>query len=79
MNLKELILKANQNFEVIWHFNVSELAMIFGIFDAAFNLKKPVILGVSEGERNFLRIKTIVNLVKSLRQNYNFPIFLNAD
>jgi fructose-bisphosphate aldolase class II len=79
LNLKELILEANQNFKVIWHFNVSDISMIRAIFDVAYNLKKPVILGVSEGERNFFGVSQIVALVKSLRAEYNFPIFLNAD
>lgn len=79
MNLKELIEKANQNFEVIWHFNVSDVSMLNAVFNCAKNLGKPVIVGVSEGERNFWGLVKIVSLVKTLRQYYNFPIFLNAD
>lgn len=79
LNLKELILEANKNFGVIWHFNVSDISMVRAIFDAAYNLKKPVILGVSEGERNFFGASQIVALVRSLREEHNFPIFLNAD
>lgn len=79
MNLKELILKANQNFEVIWHFNVSEFSMIKAIFNSAYNLQKPVIIGVSEGERNFLGTYQIKAIIESFKKQYNFPIFLNAD
>jgi len=39
----------------------------------------PVIIGVSEGERDFVGVKQAVALVKSLREEYNYPIFLNAD
>jgi fructose-bisphosphate aldolase class II len=42
-------------------------------------LKVPVIIGVSEGERRFLGVRQIGVLVRSLRQEFNFPIFLNAD
>jgi len=39
----------------------------------------PVIVGTSEGERDFVGIKQAVSLVKSLREEYDFPIFINAD
>lgn len=79
MNLKDLILKANRDFEVIWHFNVSDFAMIKAIFQAAYEVKKPVIIGVSEGERKFFGTYQIKNIIDGFRKEYNFPIFLNAD
>ena len=39
----------------------------------------PVIIGVSEGEREFIGVRQIANLVRSLREDFDFPIFLNAD
>jgi fructose-bisphosphate aldolase class II len=42
-------------------------------------LKTPVLIGVSEGERDFIGVEQIAALVKSLRDEYDFPIFLNAD
>ncbi len=39
----------------------------------------PVIVGVSEGERDFIGVRQVVALVKSLRDEFDFPIFLNAD
>ncbi|MCX7589972.1 MAG: class II fructose-bisphosphate aldolase [Patescibacteria group bacterium] len=79
MKLKDLIIKANKNFEVIWHFNVSEFSMIKAIFDAAYELKRPIIIGVSEGERKFFGTKQIKAIIESFKNKYNFPIFLNAD
>lgn len=79
MNLKELILKANKNFEVIWHFNVSEFSMIKAIFNSAYDLQKPIIIGVSESERNFFGTYQIKSIIESFKKQYNFPIFLNAD
>ena len=38
-----------------------------------------MIIGVSEGERDFVGVRQAVVLVKSLREDYGHPIFLNAD
>ncbi|WP_295396355.1 class II fructose-bisphosphate aldolase, partial [uncultured Thiodictyon sp.] len=50
-----------------------------GIFNAAKALDLPVIIGTAEGERSFIGTKQAVALVKSLREEFNYPIFLNAD
>jgi fructose-bisphosphate aldolase class II len=42
-------------------------------------LDVPVLIGVSEGEREFIGINQIAALVRSLREEFDFPIFLNAD
>lgn len=49
------------------------------MFRAAQSLSVPVIIGVSEGERDFIGVKQVVALVKSLREEFQYPIFLNAD
>ncbi len=36
-------------------------------------------LGVSEGEREFTGVRQAAALVKSIRDEYDYPIFLNAD
>ena len=77
--LREIIKDAQLHNVAVGHFNISDLAALKGIFDAAYALKQPVIIGVSEGERDFIGIKQIVALIKSLREEFNFPIFLNAD
>jgi fructose-bisphosphate aldolase class II len=77
--LKDYILEAEKKGTAIGHFNVSNLEMLRGVFNAARNLKVPVIIGAAEGERNFIGVKQIVALVKSLREEYDYPIFLNAD
>jgi|ERR1700730_2794813 fructose-bisphosphate aldolase class II len=46
---------------------------------AARVLNVPVLVGTSEGERNFLGVHEIVALVRGLRQQLEHPIFLNAD
>jgi fructose-bisphosphate aldolase class II len=53
--------------------------MLKAVFESAREQDVPVIVGVSEGERKFLGVRQISAVVKSLREEYDFPIFLNAD
>ena len=78
-SLLKIIGEARKNKTAIGHFNISDLAGLKAIFEAAYALNLPVIIGLSEGEREFLGPTQAVALVASLREKYNFPIFLNAD
>jgi len=77
--LKQIIKEANENKIAIGHFNISNIEGLWGIFDAARELNVPVIIGLSEGERDFVGSRQAVALVKSLRDEFDFPIFINAD
>lgn len=77
--LRECLAQAEQNKTAIGHFNISNLEGLWAIFHAAKNLGLPVIIGVSEGERDFVGVKQAVALVKSIREEHDYPIFLNAD
>ncbi|OGY96920.1 MAG: tagatose-bisphosphate aldolase [Candidatus Liptonbacteria bacterium GWC1_60_9] len=79
MTLQDALRGAEQNKTAIGHFNISDLAGLHGIVAAARELKVPVIIGVSEGERKFVGVRQVVALVKSMREELNHPIFLNAD
>jgi fructose-bisphosphate aldolase class II len=46
---------------------------------AASELNVPVVVGASKGERDFLGVREIANLVRILREDFDFPIFLNSD
>ena len=70
---------AEENRVAIGHFNVADLVLLKAVFAAARELKVPVIIGVSEGEREFIGVCQIAGLVRSLREEFDFPIFLNAD
>jgi fructose-bisphosphate aldolase class II len=70
---------AQQNGQAIGHFNISELATLKAVFSAAQELKVPVMVGLSEGEREFVGTRQIAAFVKSLREEFDYPIFLNAD
>ena len=77
--LRQYIKESEENGTAIGHFNISNLETLRGIFNVAKKLDLPVIIGTAEGERKFIGTKQAVALVKSLRDEYNFPIFLNAD
>ncbi|MDP3989260.1 MAG: class II fructose-bisphosphate aldolase [bacterium] len=65
--------------KAIGHFNIATLDMLWGITDAARSLTVPVIIGLSEGERDFVGLQQAVLLVKSIRTQYDIPLFINAD
>jgi fructose-bisphosphate aldolase class II len=83
--LREVLANADAQRVAVGHFNISELAALKGIFAAAHGITTPqhhdipVIIGVSEGEREFIGVGQAVALVRSLREEYDYPIFLNAD
>lgn len=77
--LRETITWADEQNIAVGHFNISNLEALHGIFNAARKLSVPVIIGVSEGERDFVGVHETVALVKSLREQHDYPIYLNAD
>src|SRR5215467_6084381 len=79
VTLREVLAQAGNEGVAVGHFNVSDLITLKAVFESATDEKVPVVVGVSEGERQFLGLRQIVALVKSLREEHSFPIFLNAD
>jgi fructose-bisphosphate aldolase class II len=77
--LGKILEQADTTGMAVGHFNVSDLVTLKAVFEAARDLRVPVIVGVSEGERQFMGVRQVAALVKSLREEYDFPIFLNAD
>lgn len=77
--LREYVHDADATGVAIGHFNISSLDALWGIFNAAKKLDVPVIIGVSEGEEDFVGIDQAAALVKAFRQEFDYPIFLNAD
>lgn len=61
------------------HFNFSEDEALRAIVESASELKTPIFVGTSEGERKHIGLKQAVNLVKAFREEFDIPIFLNAD
>jgi fructose-bisphosphate aldolase class II len=77
--LREVLGEARQNEVAVGHFNISDLAGLKAVFESARALHVPVIVGLSEGERDFMGAREAAAVVKVLRQEHDYPIFLNAD
>lgn len=77
--LRKILEEADRNAVAVGHFNISDLVTLKAVFEAARELNVPVIVGVSEGERQFMGVRQVAAVVRSLREEYDYPIFLNAD
>ena len=77
--IRSLLELAQTNGVALGHFNVSDLVLLKAVFSSAQELQVPVIVGASEGEREFMGVRQIAALVRSLREEFDFPVFLNAD
>lgn len=77
--LIEYVRDAESKHIALGHFNISDISALKAIFEAAQELNIPVMIGVSEGEREFIGVRQVAALIKSLREEYDYPIFLNAD
>lgn len=65
--------------KAVAHFNISNLDQARAIVEVAEELKQPVIIGASEGERAYMGVAMVRKIVDELNQEYDVPVFLNAD
>lgn len=77
--LREYVEEALYKKIAIGHFNISNIEGFWAVVRAAKNVGVPVIIGVSEGERDFVGTKQAMALVESYRQETGQPVFINAD
>ena len=77
--LRAALQNAQARGEAIGHFNISDLVLLKAVLGAAREVNAPVVVGLSEGEREFVGTRQIGVVVRSLREEFDFPIFLNAD
>ncbi|MDQ8727559.1 class II fructose-bisphosphate aldolase [Bradyrhizobium sp. LHD-71] len=77
--LRDVLEDAQKRQVAVGHFNVGDLATLKAIFASARELNVPVIVGVSEGERQFIGDGSIAAIVRSLREESGVRLFLNAD
>ena len=78
-SLKKVLQQAQDKGVAVGHFNVSDLVLLKAVFAAARDLDVPVLVGASQGELEFMGVRQITALVRALREEFDFPIFLNAD
>jgi fructose-bisphosphate aldolase, class II len=77
--LRNVLLRLQQQGAALGHFNVADLVLLKAVVAAAVEVGVPVIVGASEGERDFLGTYELAALVKVMRAEHEVPIFLNAD
>src|SRR3990167_7213415 len=79
-NLNHYLKQAIGGHYAIGHFNFATEDVLKGIVEASRDAGAPaVMVGTSEGEANFVGMKEAVALVKAMREDLNYPVFLNAD
>jgi len=78
-DIRSVLELAGKNGVALGHFNVADLVLLNAVFSSAQELDVPVLVGASEGEREFMGVRQIAALVRSLREEFDFPVFLNAD
>jgi fructose-bisphosphate aldolase, class II len=78
-DIRDAVEFARKNRVALGHFNVADLVLLKAVFSAAQELEVPVLVGASEGEREFMGVRQVAALVRSLREEFDFPVFLNAD
>ncbi len=79
MKLIEILKKAQKGKYAIGQFNISTDEQIKAIVEVARDFKSPVIIGTSEGEREFIGTEQAAALVKVWQKETSLPIILNAD
>jgi fructose-bisphosphate aldolase, class II len=79
ITLRSALQTAEQEQVALGHFNFSETTVLRAAATVARELNVPVLVGLSEGEREFLGVLQAAALVKSTRDELGHAIFLNAD
>jgi fructose-bisphosphate aldolase, class II len=73
--LHEVLEEAEHSRVAVGHFNISDLVALKAIVTSARELNVPVLIGVSESERQFIGVRQVAALIKSIRDEYDYPIF----
>lgn len=78
-SLREALQNAGNRHVALGHFNVSDLSGFHAVVRVGRRLNLPLMIGVSEGEREFIGLKEIALLVQAARDEYGVSLYLNAD
>jgi fructose-bisphosphate aldolase class II len=78
-SLRNVLTGKQQQGAAVGHFNVADLVLLKAVLAAAVEVGVPVIVGASEGERDFFGTRELAALVKTMREEHDLPVFVNAD
>lgn len=76
--LREAVSEAREQGIAIGHFNISDSNQIKAIADACAETRMPIIVGLSEGEREYFPL-THARAIVTEYQKAGLPLYLNAD
>ncbi len=77
--LRDVLEQSQKGRVAIGHFNVGDWVILKAVLASSRELNFPVMVGASEGERDFIGVRQLAAMVRSLREEWNCPVFLNAD
>jgi len=77
--LRDVLTRTEKEGTGLGHFNVADQTLVKAVVAAAAEAELPVIIGASEGEREFFGARELAAFVIAQRQESDVPIFLNAD
>ena len=77
--LRDVLTRLKTEGAALGHFNVADHVLLKAVIAVAGETKLSVLVGASEGGREFFGARQLAALVKSLRQESDLPVFLNAD
>lgn len=76
--LRDMISSVSSTGCPVWHFNFAELSVMKAAARVAVDCGVPLIMGTSEGEREYVGVHEAVALIASYRAR-GIPLYLNAD
>lgn len=80
MNLNDYLKQARDGGYAVGHFNFATEDVLKAIVGGAKESGTPcVMVGTSEGEADFVGLKEAVALVRAVADDFQYPVFLNAD
>ena len=77
--LRNVLTQLESEGAALGHFNVADLVLLKAVVTAAVEIRVPVAVGASEGERDFFGTRQLAAVVHSMREEVDVPVFLNAD
>jgi fructose-bisphosphate aldolase class II len=77
--LRNVLAQLQKEGAALGHFNVADLVLLKAVIAVASEIKVPVLVGASEGERDFVGTRELAAVIKSVREESDLPLFLNAD
>lgn len=79
ISTKEILLDAKKNKYAIPAFNIHNLETIKGVFEAAYELRSPIIIASTPSTVNYAGVEFLVAMIKAGAKKYNIPVALHLD